>query len=314
MTNPAQNGAAPSGQPGTPPAPGQLSGVSPELLTTLEALYARAYTQIITLPDGRQQLIVPEGYRTSVVEPLEPRLKSYIEQAVTFLTRESFVTYVKDYRTPVTRIFMGSTGFTAIFDYHRPMMKAPAQQGENGEDLFFPPAPDRAAHAAHYTVPLSQEWKDWSSVDRKEIPQLEFAEFIEDHILDIRKPDGATLLEVARQLQIHRTVEFLSGKNLANGTAELTYAESDKASAGKGKIDVPTDIELALSIFKGEPRDPVLATFRYRLKSEGKLFFAIKIKDRERVHEAALDHLRNEIAKELETPVLYANIKNVTLA
>ncbi|MCH1933271.1 YfdQ family protein, partial [Shewanella sp. A25] len=77
---------------------------------------------------------------------------------------------------------------TAIVDYH---------------------APDKAAHGAHVAamaLPYSEEWKAWTAIDGKLMPQREFARFIEENAVDVVAPSGADLLEVVRDLQAVRKV------------------------------------------------------------------------------------------------------------
>lgn len=42
------------------------------------------------------------------------------------------------------------------------------------------------------------EWAEWAHVDGKLFEQVEFAQFIEDHISSIAAPDGGVLLDIVQ--------------------------------------------------------------------------------------------------------------------
>ena len=191
--------------------------------------------------NGRTYTLIPGGYSAKELEPRERALVSYIEQSVRLDTEASFISYVTEFATPATRLFYSkdATAFTAVFDYHTPGKdNAPAASGRN-------------AHKAKLPLRHSAAWLAWTNINGTKIPQSQFAEFLEEHLTDIRDPDGATILEIATNLQINRSVSFVSAKNLGNGTVNFTYKEDDKAT-GNNTLAVPTDIKLGLVAFEGD--------------------------------------------------------------
>lgn len=238
-------------------------------------------------PDGRKYTLVANGFDLKELKPHEAPLGSFISQSVVLSDRASFIAYVNAYKSNVTRIFLdtGATVFKAVFDYHT----APA----GAEEAL----PNRNAHIAVYSCPLSEEWAAWSQISGKAVSQRDFAEFLEERALDVTSPDSATLLEVAQRLQVDRKVTFVSGMNIGNGNQELTFTEEDNTTAGKQRIQVPSKIEIAIPVFVGEDRYKVNCLFRYRL-NDGKLSFIVKMVDRQLIVQDALKQMRDAIAND----------------
>lgn len=118
-------------------------------------------------------------------------------------------------------------------------------------------------------------WETWLSQDRTFLPQVQFAEFLEDHYRDLAPredyPDGipyvapADFLEMAQHFTISTKVVFESGQRLATGETELTYAETSTASGGKQrKVVIPQQFCLAIAPYDDCGRALISARFRYR--------------------------------------------------
>ena len=225
--------------------------------------------------NGREFLLIPPQYTSKEIAPVEPVLGTYVDQSMHLETEDSFVSYVKLFAKDTTRLSYCKrlATFAAIFDYHNP---------EAGG------APGRKAHRASLNLKHSESWNAWVSVNELNMPQVQFAEFLEDHLGDIRSPDGASMLEIASTLQVNRKVSFTSAKRLDNGTVNFSYQEDDQAQAGvKGTFAVPQDIVLGLVVFDGDTEGyEVKAKFRYNLDT-GKLTFKVKLLNLDRVVELA---------------------------
>ncbi len=248
--------------------------------------------------NNKQFVIVPAGYELHEIQPLEPLPRSYIDQVVTLETRESFINYVNGYKTEFTRLFRDASGFAAIFDYHIPpsaIVVPPPPEGQ-------PPAkplgsPLRKAHRAIYACPYSEQWLAWTGLDGRLVAQRDFAEFLEEHAIDVIEPASADLLEVATLLEVHRKINFLSGIRLGDGTNQLTYTEEDNTkAAGKKAMTVPSEVALGIPVFKGEEPYRVRALLRYRL-DDGKLHFVIKVANKASV----LDDAMTQLSKAIES-------------
>lgn len=123
---------------------------------------------------------------------------------------------------------------------------------------------------------FTSQWKKWKAIDGKMMPQLAFAEFIEDNLGDVVSPVGAEMLEIAQYLSATRSVDFKSGIRLSDGTIQLTNIESTDAKVGAGQKAVPETISLGIAPVFGLPPFKIDARFRYRIEG-GKLQLGIKL-------------------------------------
>lgn len=173
---------------------------------------------------------------------------------------ESFCSYVNSYKDARTRLFASPyhNSFSAILDYHSPG------------------TPEFLSHRANLTLRLSEEWTLWYGNHDKLLPQLAFAEFLEDNRNDIIRPDSATMLEVARDLQAHSDVNFASKINTVNGSAQLKFDETISSKVGLGTIACPETFAIRVPVFFGEQPITVEARLRFRI-GDGKLKFQYKL-------------------------------------
>jgi uncharacterized protein YfdQ (DUF2303 family) len=163
----------------------------------------------------------------------------------------SFVRYVGKHGTTATEVYAqrGDRAFTAIID-------APG-----------PDAPDWSEHRVTLQLRHTQPWLDWQQLDRTLVPQATFAEFIEDHLADIRSPSGAEMLEVAQSLHANTKVAFSSGYRIQDGQRHLSYTEDTAGTAGvRGELTIPTHFAIALEVFRGDGvLTELAARLRYRI-------------------------------------------------
>lgn len=205
---------------------------------------------------------------------------------------DSFVTYFQKHMTPGTEIYADTTNHTvtAVLDAH---------------DAVDPAWSD---HIVRFETVKTKSWQEWAAVDGKQLPQEAFAEFIEDHTLDVRSPSSAEMLEVAQSLIVNRSVDFESTRRLADGRTAFQYRENSEAKAGQaGELDIPEELELVLQPFEGAAPQLVTARFRYRLRG-GDLTLGYKLNRPEDVIRSCFDDIVAIIsgkAAEVGIPVLY---------
>lgn len=237
-------------------------------------------------------VLIPEGYRVQTFEDHRQR-PIRIERSVAAHTARAFVEYVKRFWDDGTMVFAdsGKTVFTAVIDYHRSAV-----------------LPDWCRHYVTYKCPTSLEWGSWSEKSGKVMNQAQFAEFIEDNLVDIVQPIGAEMLEVAKTLDARSSVRFKSAIRLDNGETQLVYEEMiDGAAGAKGQIKIPQTIKLALRVFQGEDPYEVEARFKYRIK-DGALTMWYELVRPQRIIEDAFRGVMERIAEELnEVPVIEAS-------
>lgn len=150
-------------------------------------------------------------------------------------------------------------------------------------------------HTATLELRHSREWNEWSQVDGKLVPQVQFAQFIEDHLSTIAAPDGGVLLDIVQTLTAKTKVDFKSSTLLANGQRQFEFAETLEAKAGqKGTLAIPTELTLALRPFQGSEPVAMQARFRYRL-DDGQLYLGVRLNEPDKALEDAFGRIVDHI-------------------
>ena len=197
--------------------------------------------------------VVPDG---ASVEDLEKLLPAPVRSraSVTAKSAETLAAYIVRFKTKATAVFADQEKFSivGIIDYHTP------------------DAPAFREHRITYAAPRSLEWATWRTASGRKMAQADFAQFVEDNVVDIRSPAGADVLEVARGLQAKKAVSFASAIRLSDGSQEFTYNETVQGTTAKGKLKVPEEFTLGIPVFFGGDLYEVKARLRYRI-NDGQL-------------------------------------------
>lgn len=160
------------------------------------------------------------------------------------------------------------------------------------------------SHRATFTAKHSEEWKVWAGMHGKQMNQAQFAQFIEDNTIDIVRPDGATMLEVALSIEASKAGSFKSARRLDNGSISFGYVEEVSATAGRGgSLEIPKDFDVQLRPFLGCEKHRVTARLRYRI-DDGQLRLWYELVRHEDVKRAAFDAIVAKIKDETATPIL----------
>lgn len=247
--------------------------------------------------------IVPDGFTLAELprKRLAP-LPDHIRQEVRLDDAESFILYVKSFRTHTTRVFAsvvnlaqvsagnaGGARFTALLDFH-----------EGGSEQKAA----RVAHVAEYPVPLALEFSTWLAANGRPLSQMDFVGFIEANCVDVVTPDSASLMELALNFEAKSNVTFQSKVDRVTGGRALTYQEQVEAGAPSvGQVKVPEWLTLRLPVFEGGKAYEFRARLEYR-PSNGRLAIIYHLQRPHDVFRVAIKDLRAEIAAALETEIL----------
>ncbi len=159
-------------------------------------------------------------------------------------------------------------------------------------------------HSCEMTLTHSKEWDEWRRIDGKLLPQVEFAQFVEDHLSTIGAPDGAILLDICQTLQGTTSGTWGSQQILANGQRKFRFEENVEARAGqKHDLTVPSELTLVLRPFTGSAPVAVPARFRFRV-SGGQLTLGVRLAEPDRAVEDAFAGIVERIAEFVPVPVL----------
>lgn len=220
-------------------------------------------------------VFLPQGHSVESLEKLLPK-PTRIKNHVKVVSIDSFISYLLDRKTEHTVVFADEKARTMIgaIDYHQ----------KDG-------TPSWCTHIVEYTADLSREWLAWVAFHGKTLAQADFADFLEERVLDVVKPSGAQMLEIATKLSIVQKVVFGSSMRLSSGEFQLTYNSDNQ----KGTIEVPEKIELGIPVLHKGAAYKVEARLRHRLH-EGAVHFSYKIVEPEHVVETAFAKQVAEIA------------------
>lgn len=243
-------------------------------------------------PDGARYTVIPANAKVASLEEFEAK-PLYAKSTVAVEEVPAFSAYFNRFKAGESMIFatLKHNSIVGVIDYHRPDEKGAV-----------------AAHAVHrvtFNPPLALEWKRWTGVHGKKLSQVDFAQFIEENLIDIREPAGATVLEVAKTLKAKRKVDFSSGISLQDGTQQLTYVEETEEQKTRGAIDVPDHFVLGIPVYFGGQPYEVKAWLRYRIDDDAKLWFIVELHRKEYIEQDAFQALVKEIADETNvSPIL----------
>lgn len=219
--------------------------------------------QPLVVTTEKDHFIVLPGANGPVIESLakyqhaDPPAKKHA--AVKVQDVAGFATYFLRYNDEDSIIFGNPADFSfhGVMDYHR-----------NKEG---------AARLGLHTVTLflrqTKRWMTWFSANKKNMPQEEFATFIEDNLADIWAPDGslpaaADMLEISRTLEATSSYTFSQRTNLKSGERKLGFNETLNATAGPGEeMSIPDKFVIKLPIFLNQA--PVEVTCRLRFRING---------------------------------------------
>lgn len=229
--------------------------------------------------DGTPYTVIPHNYKLqdlAYLLPHPPRKKA----VVTMADLSSFARYLKEHGTGETALFCNrsNTSFSvlAVLDYHEPKAGGRANWRE---------------HLAYLKPTSSRQWLYWTARNKQWQSQEAFAEMLQDHTEDVVEPNGATLLEVAKELIAKKSYDYRSALNLKNGTVQFQYVENMETSAGaKGNIEVPEKFKLAIPLDEEGPLYDVGARLRHKIE-ERRLVFRYELLRAEELVKHAQDEL-----------------------
>lgn len=254
---------------------------------------AAGVPEVVKTESGRTFLVAPHDVTVKdVTEPntLDVAKPKHITQAVTLQTADSLVEYVNRFKTADTVLFadISRNSIQAAIDYHGPTSAA------------------LVAHSSHLTLPFAAEWTTWVGIDKKLMPQLEFARFLEENAADIVAPSGADLLEACRDLQAVRKVNFKKAVRTATDTENFEYSDETEART-TGGVELPTKFQLGVPVYFGGEPVTLYAFLRWSL-DEGALKLGVALHRAEHVRQETFKKIVLDAAKSTERPAVFGRL------
>ncbi len=247
--------------------------------------------EIIRTEAGREFLVIGDRHH-DVTEPngVPPELPDHIVQGVTLQSVDSLVDYVSHYKDGGGRTVLfadiAANRIAAVIDYHRAA------------------DPAHGAHRATMDLPYSEEWKAWTKVSGQMTGQLEFARFIEENAADVEAPSGGELLDVVRDLQAVRKVDFKKAVRTSSDNENFEYTDETQASTRQGSVEVPTRFRLRLPVYFNGPSVELIAFLRWKL-DDGKLQLGVALHRAEHVRQAEFKRIVDDAAARTGCPAVF---------
>lgn len=262
--------------------------------TIAELTMAGAKATQLTTPDKRQFLVRPQGVELKeVTDPhgLIPADPIRIATTVTVQTVDSLVDYSQRFLTATSLILadIEKNRIRTALDYHGP-----------GK-------PQHLQHTAILDLPYSLEWKTWTAASGKMLTQLDFARFIEENAPDIEAPAGADLLEIVRDLQALRRVDFRKVVRTATDCESIEYSDTTDARTKNGAVEVPTKFMLKIPVYFGGDAVTVFAHLRWAL-DDTTLRLGVSLNRAEAVRQAVFRDIVQDVAHRTELLAVYGRV------
>lgn len=264
---------------------------SQDIVAAINAGTALAGPQKSPLSDGVPFVVVPEGYE---VQHLSERdvLPHRPQGTVKLRDAASFIAYFNRQKLNSSLIYasLDPAVILGVIDDHF----ASGMQLENGGANW-------RAYRVQFGVPASREWKVWNEVNRKQMSQLSFAEFLEDNLPDIVSPTGSDMLSIALNFEASKGGNFVSSTKLQDGSVNFLWREDVNATGNK--ITMPSEIVLELPVFENGAKYSITARLKFRVK-DGALTIWYELVRPHKVLEDAFRAIWSEIEEKTETKIL----------
>lgn len=263
--------------------------------------------------DAAQLVIVPTG-RT--IKSLKPLLDEYLPKperrkgTATAFSLASFIALVTRFASSASAVFADpnedTPSLTAVFDYN--------PQGPTDTDWL--------QHRAVYEPALSEEWEAWAEKDGEMMPQVEFAQFIEDRATNLCVPNlddpkiktyadlvqgvfatPSDLIQLSRGLEINVATRVKAVNRLQSGEISMLWDEVHADGTG-APIKVPNLFQIMIPVFYAGEWYRLAAKLRYRV-SGGSVTWGYELVQPELAFTNAFEEMATKIASETTTPVFF---------
>lgn len=232
----------------------------------------------LTRTDCRPQFI--EDAKASKPGPVNP------SGTLTILSPESFGRTVSDFRDTRTQVFADSekSEITAVFD---------AVQSGDG---FY----DRKAGWGQFRAVIgfaeSRKLKEWKKT-LEWMSQLDFANFIEDHLEDVITPSGQDLMSIVTDLEASSSGGFKGKVNLDNGSVRLSYQDEVETT-----VEVPRNLTLGIPLFEHGDRYRLGARLRFVIQA-GSVRFKLLFTNLQDAKDQEFERIVQDIEEKTSQPI-----------
>lgn len=271
---------------------------------------------VMVLPDGRNVSSIKRFIDEAREHPKRREGTSAMQNI------DSFVAMTNRFKGDHSAVFgickaeEADLSLTTVFDYHDPA------DTKDGTPRFM-------SHKCVYRFPVSDEWKAWMVMNDEWINQNDFAEFLEEHIIDVAAPPAfdskpdltefekhllnlistlgskftgpSGILELSRGLSIRTEETLQQRQSLATGEMALTFSNEHKNTEG-GKLMVPDLFLINIPVFKNGANYLIPVRLRFR-KDGPKLLWKFLLHRTELIVNHAFNEGCEKVKAETELPL-----------
>jgi len=303
------------------------------IIDAARELHGHEVTPVLA-PDGTTGtfVILPEG---KIIRSLQAELEAWrdrparVRGTATLQDEQSFISHVQRFADTESVCFCTpdrvKPTFTAVYDYH----ESAAKEREDGGALYRkPPAGPGASgtprwlqHKATFAPRLADEWRAWMDRSGKPFTPVDFAEFLEERVVDVynglpsektaalieaieaRLASSTQLVGLARNFAVNVDTQVRQAQTLQSGEISIQYAEAHRDGETGQPIRVPNAFLIAIPVFFAGPTYQLLVRLRYRLV-QGKLSWTYHVHRPELILDHALQEMAARIADQTDLPLL----------
>lgn len=244
--------------------------------------------------DGQPYTLLPEGYSIAALPVLS--IPKRTKGLVKLRDAASFMRYVNDHKVARSRIYalLSPAKFLAVFDDF--------EVTDHADAIDLDAQADWRDFRAVFDVPASREWTTWGAIDRKDLSQLTFAEFLQDNLPDVVVPDSTSLLTMILNFEAVQGGKVIANQRLQDGSVNLTFQAEN---IGGSSVSMPELITLRIPVFENSEPVELQARLRYRIKrDDGSITFKIELVRPHKVLEAAFRVTWASIESGTSLPIL----------
>jgi len=251
---------------------------------------------LLETKDGRVFILRPSGPDAYAIDNITPTnaqpvlMPKVITQLVAVQTAGSLKTYLKRFKNDDSMIFadIDANRIVGAIDYHQ----MPVAPEEAKVALVETSGARLGVHTATLALPFSKEWDTWIKANEKLMSHVEFANFLEENVLDVTIPDGAELLEICRDLQVTSNKHFEASVRMGDRVS-FTY-KKDEDAVTTSEMDLPIEFTIRIPVYYDE-RPIMIRCMTRRKIADGDLFLGYKMLRVEQTRQAEFQRIASEV-------------------
>lgn len=262
---------------------------------------------------------VPEGSKLQSVKPLLDEFLTAPQRkkgSAKLTDVQSFVELVNRFKDENSALFAkrdpAAPQLTGVLNYH---------EASAGSPRF-------GDHRAVYAFPLSKEWQAWMAGNGLKMKQAEFADFLENRILDVLVPPDISqdvesvdtivelsrglggsfagpskLLDLSRGMAMNAEMKVKNAVNIGSGEVSVQFEETHLDGAG-APLKVPSLFLIGIPVFETGPLYRLAVRLRYRLAG-GSIVWFYEIFRADKAFDDAFTEACSHAATETALPLFY---------